>query len=214
MCCIQDTRNIVHRTMTPQSPSKEVPSDLTQFSQHLFHYSKHSAKSFVRITISCLIYSSILSTIRNLFPFKGDLSFGKSQKSLLTAACTCSIFSGGLLVAGLPERGSLRSSTIFKEFLPHFYLHCTHYIVPESLLNHLNSSMEECASSIKIHCSTHSVILNVMDTEYTCSLNHSTAFTTPTDKNSEVVIVQARTFHSTLLGCKVMSMQYKLFLLY
>ena len=30
---IQDTRNIVHRTMTPQSPSKQAPWDLTQFSQ-------------------------------------------------------------------------------------------------------------------------------------------------------------------------------------
>ena len=29
----EDTRNIVHRTMTPQSPSKQAPWDLTQFSQ-------------------------------------------------------------------------------------------------------------------------------------------------------------------------------------
>ena len=30
---IQDTRNTVHRTMTPQSPSKSAPWDLTQFPQ-------------------------------------------------------------------------------------------------------------------------------------------------------------------------------------
>ena len=30
---IQDTKNIVHRTMMPQSPSKQAPWDLTQFSQ-------------------------------------------------------------------------------------------------------------------------------------------------------------------------------------
>ena len=30
---IQDIRNIVHRTMIPQSPSKSAPWDLTQFSQ-------------------------------------------------------------------------------------------------------------------------------------------------------------------------------------
>ena len=30
---IQDTRNIVHRTMMPQSPSKQAPGALTQFSQ-------------------------------------------------------------------------------------------------------------------------------------------------------------------------------------
>ena len=30
---IQATRNVVHRTMIPQSPSKQAPWDLTQFSQ-------------------------------------------------------------------------------------------------------------------------------------------------------------------------------------
>ena len=30
---IQETRNIVHRTTMPQSPSKQAPGDLTQFSQ-------------------------------------------------------------------------------------------------------------------------------------------------------------------------------------
>ena len=30
---IQDTRNIVHRTVTPQSSTKQAPWDLTQFSQ-------------------------------------------------------------------------------------------------------------------------------------------------------------------------------------
>ena len=28
---------------------------------------------------------------------------------------------------------------VSEAFVPHFYLHCTHCIVPESLLNHLNS---------------------------------------------------------------------------
>ena len=32
-----------------------------------------------------------------------------------------------------------RFLTIFEAFLPHFYLHCTHYNIPESLLNHPNS---------------------------------------------------------------------------
>ena len=57
------------------------PWDLTQFSQCLFHCSKHSAKSFVRITISCpVVFSWISSTVWNLFPFKSDFSLGKSQK--------------------------------------------------------------------------------------------------------------------------------------
>ena len=77
-----DTRNIVHRTMMPQSPSKQAPWDLTRFSQSLFHCSKHSAKFFVGIAISCpFIFSWILLTVWNLFPIKGDCSFGKSQKS-------------------------------------------------------------------------------------------------------------------------------------
>ena len=41
---IHDTRNIVHRTMTPQSPSKQAPWDLTQCSQHHQHL-QHDAPS-------------------------------------------------------------------------------------------------------------------------------------------------------------------------
>ena len=32
-----------------------------------------------------------------------------------------------------------RFSTIFEAFVPHFYLHCTHCIIPKSLLSHPNS---------------------------------------------------------------------------
>ena len=65
--------------MTPQSSSEW---DLTQFSQHLFHCSKHTAKSFLGIAFSCLIVFSWISlTVWNLFPFKGDFSLGKNQKS-------------------------------------------------------------------------------------------------------------------------------------
>ena len=38
---IEDTSNIVHRTMMPQFPSKLAPWDLTRFSQCLFHCSRH-----------------------------------------------------------------------------------------------------------------------------------------------------------------------------
>ena len=34
---------------------------------------------------------------------------------------------------------SKRISTIFEAFVPHFYLRCTHCIIPERLLNHPNS---------------------------------------------------------------------------
>ena len=63
-------------------PFKVAPWDLTQFSQCLFHCSQHFAKSFVGVTISCpIVFSWVSATVWNLFPFKGDFSFGKSQKS-------------------------------------------------------------------------------------------------------------------------------------
>ena len=60
-----------------------------------------------------------------------------SRQSLLIATHTCSTFSGVLLVAGLPECGSL--STDSQPFVPHCYLCCTHCIIPQNLLNHTNS---------------------------------------------------------------------------
>ena len=64
-------------------------------------------------------------------------------------------------------------------------------------------SMEECSSSMQnlmqICCSTHSVILNVTATQYTCSFSgayHPHYY-------SKVVIIHACTFQSTLLGCQV-----------
>ena len=63
-------------------------------------------------------------------------------------------------------------------------------------------SAEECSSLMQnlmqIRCSTCSVILNVMATQYT---SHSTVPTTPTDSYSDAVTVHACAFQSTLLGC-------------
>ena len=53
---IQDRRNTVRTTMTPQSPSKWAPWDLTQFSQRLFHRSEHSAESFVELPSAACSY--------------------------------------------------------------------------------------------------------------------------------------------------------------
>ena len=68
-----------------------------------------------------------------------------------------------------------RFLTIFEDFVLHFYLHCTHCIIPESLLSHLNISTEEYSGlmqNLMQSCSsTHSVILNVTATQYTYSLN-------------------------------------------
>ena len=66
-------------------------------------------------------------------------------------------------------------STIFERFLPYFHLHYIHCVVPESLLNHLSSFCGVLLSLMQnwmqMHCSTCSVILNAMATQYRCSLN-------------------------------------------
>ena len=73
-----------------------------------------------------------------------------SHWSLLIAAHTHSTFSGVLLVASLPECGSLlRYLPIIEAFMPQFYLLCSHCIFPESLLNHPNSFHGEM---IKVWC--------------------------------------------------------------
>ena len=64
---------------------------------------------------------------------------------------------------------------------------------------------------MQIHCSTCSVILNATATQYTGSLNMSTA---PTNKYSEVVVIHACAFQSSLLGCQMTSMSQKPFSLY
>ena len=59
-------------------------------------------------------------------------------------------------------------STVFGAFVLYFYLCCTHctiWIVSEKECSSLTQNM------MQVHCFTHSVILNVMATQYTCSLN-------------------------------------------
>ena len=63
-------------------------------------------------------------------------------------------------------------------------------------------STEECSSLMQnltqIHCSSRSVVLNVMATQDTCSRN---GVYPPTDQYSEVVLVHTCAFQPTLLGC-------------
>ena len=71
-------------------------------------------------------------------PRSASSSHTVSCWSLLSAACTCSTFSGVLLVADLPEHGSLSTdSWPSLKFLCHTFI-CAALIVPKSLLNHLN----------------------------------------------------------------------------
>ena len=104
-------------------------------------------------------------------------SFIASHQSLLIAARTCSTFSGVLLVAGLPEHGSHSADS-----LPSLKHLCHNFIFGALVASSLKVfwvtqivSMVECSSLMQnwtqIRCSILSVILNVMATQYICSLN-------------------------------------------
>ena len=72
----EDTRNIVHRTVSPQFPSKEAPLDFTQFSHSPSAVPLYFPESHRWSDISSYFFFFFL----NLFHFKGDFSFEKSQK--------------------------------------------------------------------------------------------------------------------------------------
>ena len=95
----------------------------------------------------------------------------------------------------------------------HFYFCCTYCIIPESLLNHLNSF---CGRMFKLNTKFDADLL-------LCSLRmwwphsthaHSMMSAASTDYYSEVVTVLTCAFQSTLLVCQVTSMSHQLFLLY
>ena len=99
-----------------------------------------------------------------------------SHQSLLIAAHICSTFSSVPLVAGLPECGPLsRDSWSSLKHLCHTFI-CSALIAssPKTFWIIQIVYAEECSSLtqnlMEILCSTHSVILNVMATEYTYSL--------------------------------------------
>ena len=161
--------------MTPQSPSKYTPWDLTQFSQHLFHCWKHSAKSFVGISISCpIIFSWISSMVWNLFPFKGDFSFGKVRSHRAPNL--------GCRGAESPGWFDVLTKNSAWDGM-HEWAHCRdeaanhHLPIAVAFWNIQIVFTEECLSLMKnlmqIHRSTCSVILNVTATQCTCSLNVS-----------------------------------------
>ena len=118
---IQNTRNTVHRTMTPQVPFK-VRTFLRKSGSLVAVWITSSAtmarRSFCSGSRSCRTnFATTLFMPRSCVKISGTVLFGiprsasssrtVSHRSLLIAAHTCSTFSGVLLVAGLPECGSL-----------------------------------------------------------------------------------------------------------
>ena len=108
-------------------------------------------------------------------PRSASSSLAVSGQSLLIAAHTCSTFSGVLLVAGLPECGLFSTGSCPSlKCLCHIFI-CTALIVSSTkdfwIIRII--STEECSSLMQnlmqICCSTRSVILNAMATQYTCS---------------------------------------------
>ena len=150
------------------------------------------------ITISYPVVSSWISPkVWKLFSFKGDFSFGKSHKSSLITARTHSTFSGILLVAGLPECGPLWTDS--RSPLKHvcqFYLHCTHCIVPKSLLHHPNSFH---GRMFKLHAKCDADSLSYLLSHCECD-SHTIRMLTewclppPTDEYSGVITVHPCSF--------------------
>ena len=119
----------------------------------------------------------ISDTVVSGTPRSASSSHTVSHQSLLIAACTHSTFPGVLIVAGLPEHGSLPTgSRPSLRLLCHSFI-CAALIAlsPKAFWIIQIVSAEECSSlmqnMMQIHCWTHSVILNVMATQYKCSLN-------------------------------------------
>ena len=145
--------------------------------------SRHLGTSHVLlIQISChAVFSWISSMVWNLFPFKGDFSFGKSQKSQVPNLGYGETESPGWFDV-LPKnctRPDAWAGTL---------LHCCdedashQFPIAVAFWNIWIISGKECSSLMQnlmqVHCSTQSIILNMTATQYTCSLN---AFTTRTD---------------------------------
>ena len=123
---------------------------------------------------SCI---KILDTVVFGIPRSASSSPTVRHQSLLMAAHTRSTFSDVLLVAGLPQHGSLSTDS-----RPSLKCLCYTFICTTLIALSLKAfciiqivSMEECSSLMQslmqICCSARSVILNAMATQYTCSLN-------------------------------------------
>ena len=121
------------------------------------------------VTISCpIVFSWISWTVWNFFPFKGYLSFGKSQKLQSTKKSESPGWfdvSQKDSVWDVMHEWALCRDEAANHQLP---LATAFWIIQIV-------SMEECSSltqnSMQICCSTHSVVLNAKAKQYTCSVS-------------------------------------------
>ena len=154
------------------SLQSRAPWDLTQFSQHLFYCSTYSAKSFVRIAISFLI----------LFPeshWQCEISSLSKVILVLGKDRSCRVPNLGYRGVESPEWSDVSQKKLCTRCdawaCVLLWWSCQS---PDDhgcgLVNHPNGFHEKCSSLIQnlmqSRCSTHSVILNAMTTQYRCSL--------------------------------------------
>ena len=158
---IQGTRNIVHRTVTPQSPKSRR---LTQFSQ-----SPSAAPSYFPE-----------------FHWWSEISFFSKVILVLKKARSRRVPNLGCDGAESPgwfEFLPKNSADVMNERACCYDEAANHQLPIAAAFWIIQIvSAEECSNlmqnSMQIHCSNCSVILNVMATQHTCSLNGITA---PTD---------------------------------
>ena len=159
-----------------------------------------------------------LDTIVFGLPPSAASSHTVSHRSLLTTARTGSTFSGVLLVASLPERGSLSTDP-----QPSLKCLCHTFICAALIASSLKAfwttwivSAEEC-SKLNAKFDADSLFYSLSHFEcdgHTVHMLTQQCLLPPTDYYSEVIIIHTCTFQSTLLGFQVTSMSCKLFSLY
>ena len=155
---IQDTTDTVHRTMTPQFPSKQAPWDHTQFSQLPSAAPSYFPESHQWSEISSL--SKVILVLRK----------ARSHR----------VPSLGQYGAESPGWFEVSSKNSAQDVM-HEWVFChdeaANHQLPTAAAFWIISvvSTEQCSSlmqnRMQILCFSRSVILNVMATQYTCSLN-------------------------------------------
>ena len=186
----EHVRNIVHGTMMPQSCSK------------VGTLGPHTVLS---IAISCpIVFSWISSMVWNLFPFKGDFSFGKSQKSRASNLGCRGPESPGWFDVSPKNSAQDRmheQARCCDEAANHQLPIVVAFWVMEVV------SMLECSSLTQNLCRFFTQSFWIWRPHNTHA--HSIVSTAPTDLYSEVVIVHTCAFQSTLLSCQVTPVLHK-----
>ena len=182
--------------MMPQSPSKQAPWDLPQFSQSPSAVPSHFPESHRQSEITSL--SKLI------------LVLGKARsRRAPNLGCRGAESPGSLDVS---QKNCTRHDAWAGALLS--WWSCQSPVAHScSLLNHLNGF---CGGMFKLHTKSDADSLLYLRSHFECDSHtvqhsHSMSSTTPTDSYSEVVTVHTSVFQPTLLGCQVTLMSCKPF---